>query len=42
MVKLLLNLSGKLQSDTADGLAIAISHAHVGSTKQRLQEALLK
>ena len=42
MVKLLLNLSGKLQSDTADGLAIALSHAHVGSTKQRLQEALLK
>jgi len=33
---------GKLQSDTADGLAIALSHAHVGATKQRLQEALLK
>jgi len=42
MVKLLLNLSGKLQSDTADGLAIALSHAHVGSTKVRLEEALLK
>ncbi len=42
MVKLLLNLSGKLQSDTADGLAIALSHAHVGSTKVRLQEALTK
>ena len=42
MVKLLLNLPGKLQADTADGLAIALSHAHVGATKVRLQEALLK
>jgi crossover junction endodeoxyribonuclease RuvC len=42
MVKLLLNLSGKIQSDTADGLAIALSHAHVGSTKMRLLEAMLK
>jgi len=42
MVKLLLNISGKIQSDTADGLAIALSHAHVGSTKLRLQEALTK
>ncbi len=42
MVKLLLNLQGKIQSDTADGLAIALSHAHVGATKSRLQEALLK
>jgi len=42
MVKILLNLQGKIQADTADGLAIALSHAHVGSTKSRLQEALAK
>ena len=42
MVKILLNLQGKLQSDTADGLAIALSHAHVGATKARLQAALDK
>ncbi len=42
MVKLLLNLQGKIQSDTADGLAIALSHAHVGATKTRLEEALAK
>ena len=42
MVKLLLNLQGKIQSDTADGLAIALSHAHVGATKARLQKALEK
>jgi len=42
MVKLLLNLQGKIQEDTADGLAIALSHAHVGATKARLQQALAK
>ena len=42
MVKILLNLQGKIQADTADGLAIALSHAHVGSTKARLQAALDK
>ncbi len=42
MVKILLNLQGKLQADTADGLAIALSHAHVGATKARLQAALDK
>jgi len=42
MVKLLLNLQGKIQADTADGLAIALSHAHVGATKVRIEEALLK
>jgi len=42
MVKILLNLQGKIQADTADGLAIALSHAHVGATKVRIQEALLK
>jgi len=41
MVKLLLNLQGKIQEDTADGLAIALSHAHVGATKARLQKALV-
>ncbi len=40
MVKLLLNLQGKIQEDTADGLAIALSHAHVGATKARLKNAL--
>jgi len=40
MVKLLLNLQGKIQEDTADGLAIALSHAHVGAIKARLQKAL--
>ena len=40
MVKLLLNLQGKIQEDTADGLAIALSHAHVGATKARLDKAL--
>ncbi len=42
MVKILLNLQGKIQADTADGLAIALSHAHVGATKARLQAALDK
>jgi crossover junction endodeoxyribonuclease RuvC len=42
MVKLLLNLQGKIQADTADGLAIALCHAHVGATKSRLEEALIK
>ena len=42
MVKILLSLQGKIQADTADGLAIALSHAHVGSTKARLQAALDK
>ena len=42
MVKILLNLQGKIQADTADGLAIALTHAHVGATKARLQAALQK
>jgi len=41
MVKILLNLQGKIQADTADGLAIALSHAHVGATKMRIQAARL-
>ena len=42
MVKLLLNLQGKIQEDTADGLAIALTQAHVGETKARIQRALEK
>lgn len=42
MVKILLNLQGKLQSDTADALAIALSHAHTGALKARLEHARKK
>lgn len=37
MVKILLNLQGKIQSDTADGLAIALSHAHRQTFKKRME-----
>lgn len=37
MVKVLLNLQGKLQADAADALAIALCHAHVGALKARLK-----
>ena len=36
MVAAMLGLSGKLQSDAADALAIALTHAHVRATAQRL------
>ncbi|CBA16910.1 putative holliday junction resolvasome, endonuclease subunit protein [Xanthomonas albilineans GPE PC73] len=36
MVGLMLSLSGKLQADAADALAVAITHAHVRATAQRL------
>lgn len=36
MVGLMLGLSGKLQPDAADALAVAITHAHVRTTAQRL------
>jgi crossover junction endodeoxyribonuclease RuvC len=36
MVGMLLGLSGKLQADAADALAVAITHAHVRSTAKRL------
>ncbi|MCW4456180.1 crossover junction endodeoxyribonuclease RuvC [Flavobacterium sp. MXW15] len=36
MVGLMLNLSGKLQADAADALAVAITHAHVRATAARL------
>ena len=36
MVGVMLNLHGKLQADAADALAVAITHAHVRATAQRL------
>ena len=36
MVGMLLNLQGKLQADAADALAIAITHAHVRASANRL------
>ena len=36
MVGLMLGLPGKLQADAADALAVAITHAHVRATAQRL------
>ena len=36
MVGVLLNLSGKLQADAADALAIALTHAHVRASVERL------
>lgn len=39
MVKVLLNLHGKIPSDAADALAIALCHQHHTETAQRLQKA---
>ena len=36
MVGMLLNLQGKLQADAADALAVAITHAHVRASANRL------
>jgi len=36
MVGLMLNLKGKLQADAADALAVAITHAHVRASANRL------
>jgi crossover junction endodeoxyribonuclease RuvC len=36
MVGIMLNLKGKLQADAADALAVAITHAHVRASAQRL------
>ena len=36
MVGLMLGLTGKVQADAADALAVAITHAHVRTTAQRL------
>jgi crossover junction endodeoxyribonuclease RuvC len=35
MVKMMLSLSGKLQADAADALAVALSHAHTRATLAR-------
>jgi crossover junction endodeoxyribonuclease RuvC len=39
MVKMILNLSGKLQADAADALAVALSHAHSHTTLARQRAA---
>ncbi len=36
MVKLLLGLEGRLQSDAADALAVAICHAHAGNLRGKM------
>ncbi|HET9047639.1 MAG TPA: crossover junction endodeoxyribonuclease RuvC [Chiayiivirga sp.] len=36
MIGLMMNLSGGLQADAADALAVAITHAHVRATANRL------
>lgn len=36
MVAMMLNLNGKLQADAADALAVAITHAHVSASANRL------
>ena len=36
MVKMMLNLQGKLQADAADALAVALCHAHTASSNSRL------
>ena len=36
MIGVMLNLNGKIQADAADALAVAITHAHVRSTAQRM------
>ena len=42
MVKILLNLSGRLQIDTSDALAVALSHAHYGAYKSKIAQATRK
>lgn len=39
MVKILLNRSGKVQSDAADALAVALTHAHRLQTQRQQQKA---
>ncbi len=39
MVKVLLNLQGKLQADAADALAIALCHAHISHLNSRIANA---
>ena len=38
MVRMMLNLPGKLQADAADALAVALCHAHTASSLGRLAE----
>ncbi len=38
MVMMLLNIKEKLQADSADALAVALSHAHVSYTQERLKK----
>ncbi len=40
MVRVLLNTREKLTSDAADALAVALTHAHVRTTRQRTGDAL--
>ncbi|HET6604545.1 MAG TPA: crossover junction endodeoxyribonuclease RuvC [Xanthomonadaceae bacterium] len=44
MVCVLLNLTGRLQADAADALAVALTHAHMSATAQRagVSAALLR
>jgi crossover junction endodeoxyribonuclease RuvC len=36
MMGVMLNLNGKIQADAADALAVAVTHAHVRATAQRI------
>lgn len=36
MIGIMLNLAGKLQADAADALAVAVTHAHVRATANRI------
>jgi crossover junction endodeoxyribonuclease RuvC len=36
MIGVMLNLSGPLQADAADALAVAVTHGHVRATARRL------
>ena len=40
MVKVLLNLQGQLQADTADALAVALCHAHTSHLTNRIAQAV--
>lgn len=36
MMGIMLNITGKIQADAADALAVAVTHAHVRATAQRI------
>lgn len=42
MVKILLNLQGKLQADSADALAVALCHAHISHLNSRIAGRTVK